>query len=428
MLRRVLKFSLLILLAMLSAVGGVMASIAVSAMTIRPTLFMSAGVVAFVAIYGCGMLLSLYWKKKQGAKRRGYAELVPGALVFLLFAVTLLVPPFDSRQGPRPVEGVQYWELETGSRIGYVHLPAESTNGDDQKKFPVVHVHGGPGTPDMAGDADYFGQLTTEGYDVYVYDKVGTGYSERLDDPRQYTVERDVTDLEAIRKQIGAERLMLISHSYGGTVVANYMAEYGAHVEKAIFSSPGAVDPDDTSGGNLTSRLRTQEQINLFRLLLYPRVLFTYTLLQVNPQAAIAFAGDAEMDARFDKVYAQSESALHCADKGPGPHLTGLGFYAHQFPQSATAKQAPDPREALAGSKTPILIVKGGCDYLSWPHFLQSLENSMLVYLPQAGHNTYQDEPALFMEVLQAYLAGEPLPVTPYEEAVPPQDYEGIVE
>jgi hypothetical protein len=60
--------------------------------------------------------------------------------------------------------------------------------------------------------------------------------------------------------------------------------------------------------------------------------------LQVNPRAAHAFVGDAEMDARNDRVYNHSRPALHCQGRSSGPALHGLGFYANQFPQSAAAR------------------------------------------------------------------------------------------
>src|SRR3712207_2805724 len=76
----------------------------------------------------------------------------------------------------------------------------------------------------MKGDAEYFGRLAGDGFNVYVYDEVGSGRSSRLEDPRGYTLERDVADLEAIREEIGAKRLVLIGHSYGGTLAAAYAA------------------------------------------------------------------------------------------------------------------------------------------------------------------------------------------------------------
>ena len=102
--------------------------------------------------------------------------------------------------------------LATGSRIAYVKLPARGR----ARPTPVVVAHGGPGVADMAGDAAYFGQLAGDGYDVWVYDQVGTGRSSRLADPRRYDIAREVADLEAIRGRIGADRMVLIGHSWAG--------------------------------------------------------------------------------------------------------------------------------------------------------------------------------------------------------------------
>lgn len=47
-------------------------------------------------------------------------------------------------------------------------------------------------------------------------------------------------------------------------------------------------------------------------------MLLAYGLLQIAPRAAHAFVGDGEMDARFDRLYASTEPALHCAGAPPG--------------------------------------------------------------------------------------------------------------
>lgn len=56
---------------------------------------------------------------------------------------------------------------------------------------------------------------TGAGFDVYDYAQVGAGLSERLEDVRDYTVARHVADLEAIRADIGADRLVLVGGSVG---------------------------------------------------------------------------------------------------------------------------------------------------------------------------------------------------------------------
>jgi pimeloyl-ACP methyl ester carboxylesterase len=67
------------------------------------------------------------------------------------------------------------------------------------------------------------------GFDVYAYDQIGAGRSARLADVKAYTVARHVADLEAIRTTIGAEKIVLIGNSWGGTLAANYLAAHPEH-------------------------------------------------------------------------------------------------------------------------------------------------------------------------------------------------------
>jgi proline iminopeptidase len=50
----------------------------------------------------------------------------------------------------------------------------------------------------MAHDLDVFSELADDWHDVVLYDEIGTGHSARLEDPREYTLERDLADLEAL--------------------------------------------------------------------------------------------------------------------------------------------------------------------------------------------------------------------------------------
>jgi proline iminopeptidase len=324
-----------------AAVLGLLALIGVAALAARPTLFLLAGLGVFVAASAAGVALVT---RRLPDGRRGRTRLValvagvPAAVA--VFWATALAPVGDPRLPPAPVEGQRFWELPTGSRIAWVHLPAP---GPRPRPTPVVFLHGGPGVADMAGDAAYFGQLTRDGFDVWVYDQVGTGRSSRLPDPRQYTIARNVADLEAIRQRIGADRMVLIGHSWGAQVAAAYLAAHPDRVARVVFSSPGALAPalDDGSDAGVRDRLTTGQRLGLYRLLLRPRVLLAWTLLQVNPEAAHTFAGDAEMDARNDRVYNHSRPALHCHGASPGPALHGLGFYAHQSPSRPPPARGP---------------------------------------------------------------------------------------
>ena len=412
-------------LALLFAVAaGLAALLGVAAMTTRPPLFLLAGLAAFGLVYLLGLLLAT--RGITPSRRRRLRTVVFGAgavAVVAAFVATTLLPLDDPRLPPASVPGQQFWQLPTGSHIAYVHVAAEGR----PRPTPLVFLHGGPGVPDMAGDAAYFGQLARDGFDVYVYEQVGRGRSARLADPRAYTLERDAADLEAIRREIGAERMVLIGHSSGGLLAAAYAAANPRHVAKLVLSAPD--DPAPSAGAvSVVGRLDVPEQLGVYALLLQPRALLGYTLLQVNPRAAYNFASDAEMDARFDRVYNRTRPALHCDGKPPGPELHGLGFYAHYYYQSATSPSRPDFLPTLTGQPIPTLVLKGRCDYLSWSSavaYLEALPDSRLVYLSGAGHNAYQDEPERFLAAVRAFLRDQPQPEPPYEGDLPPADYEG---
>lgn len=404
---------------------GVSLSLLVARYSVEPIVFLTAGAIAYIVVFlvGAKIFFSHFRYVNVGVYK--ITVYIIELVLMVSLGIALLLPLPNKHGEPLAVEGLKFWNLSDGLRISYVHL----TGNGDLSLPPVIFLHGGPGVPDMAGDAAFFGELVHDGFDVYIYDQIGSGRSSRLKDPREYTVERDVTDLEFIRQKIGAEKIILIGHSYGGEIAAHYMSTYKNHVEKVVFSSPGAIDPEDTSGGNLTKSLTSGEKQDLFKALLQLRVLMTYGLLQINPLAAIQFAGDSEMDARFDKVYEYTQPSLHLRGLPLGPKLSGLGFYANQTPQSASAGAKTDIRKMLWGDATQTLIIKGSSDYLSWSsaiEYKKVLKNSFLVYFSKAGHNIYQDQPDLFMEVLRSFLNNRSLPVDVYNGIEPPVDYEGV--
>jgi proline iminopeptidase len=407
------------------ALAGLLALVAAAWVSAGPAVFLGAGLAVFAAATGLRIVLATRGiAGRHDRRNRMMARTVFPLGAVALFSAAFVLPGSGPPPRPVPVAGQNYWHLPTGSRIGYVHLPANGT----PRPTPVMVLHGGPGVADMAGAAAYFTALTRDGFDVYVYDQAGTGHSARLADPGQYTMARAVADLEAIRGEIGADRMVLIGHSGGAQVAASYLASHGRHVERAVFSSPGVLAPALEDGG-MRSRLTAGQQLDLANsLLLRPRALLAATLLQVNPRAAHALAGDAELDAVQDRVYNQARPALHCQAAQPGPALHGLGFYAHYAPQSAASQPWADPRPQLARQATPALIIKGSCDFLSWSSataYQQALPHAGLVYLRGAGHNAYQDQPGAFLATVRAFLTGQPLPSAPWTSPSAPADYEG---
>jgi proline iminopeptidase len=415
-LRRSIGIVVAVVVAIAVAYGAI---IGIAVIASKPILFLVAGLIAFLLANALGISLATKSIQRSG-RITAYAV---SSIIVLALVVGGGIARGHGDPGARPVAGMRYWDLPTGSRLAYVHLPASGT----RRSTPVVVLQGGPGVSDLAGYARFFKPLTDDGFDVFVYDQVGSGHSGRLDNPRNYTLSRDAADLEAIRRTIGARTVDLVGDSYGALLAADYMATHSHNVSRAVFASPADLDPAKF-GASTIGRLSNGQIRGLVGQLIRPRALLAYTLLQVNPTAAHNFAGDKEMDGRFDKVYRQSAAALHCKKAPLGPRLTGLGFYANQFPQSAAAKPHADIRPLLRRVATPSLVIKGSCDYLSWSSavgYMKTLPHATLEYVHNAGHDLYADQPGPVMGLIRAFLGDRALPQAPYPSLVKPSDYEG---
>ena len=409
-------------LLLVALVAGLAAAVLVADATARPAVFLGVGGLVAGSV---AALAGWPFLHRLSRRPRWVTSMVLVAAGALVFTVAVLKPLGGTAPTFATPPGLSTWHLTTGSELVYVHL-----RGDEPaRKTPVVVLHGGPGISAMADDVEFFRPLTRLGYDVYVYDQLGAGRSSRLADPTGYSIDRDVADLEEVRSTIGASRMVLIGHSYGGALAAHYTAAHPDRVAKLVLASPGPLDPDDTSGDRARAGLGIGAQIRSYAAALTPRALLGYTLLQVNPAAAHAYLDDPEADRRNDQILDATEPALHCLpDQQRG--LSGpSGFYALQDPQSATAARTPDIRPVLAGLSTPTLLLKGQCDYLSWrsvTDYTDALPNARLVYLEGAGHNLYADRPHATMTNIQAFLQHRPLPDQPYQSDAMPADYRGV--
>lgn len=208
-------------------------------------LFVAAIIVGLLVAVGGALLAARITRRPHPGRYVGAVGAVATVLLVLLGSSTVLRPLPSmpaSRQPQTPPTGLKYWQLSTGSRVAYLKAPAVQTV--TSPNTPIVLVGGGPGEADVA-DQDhmrFFARFTRLGYDVYTYDQVGAGFSERLVDPTAYTVRRHVADLEAIREQIGASRMILMGASWGASLVASYLARYPDHVAQAVFTSPAPTD------------------------------------------------------------------------------------------------------------------------------------------------------------------------------------------
>ncbi len=361
--------------------------------------------------------------RRIGAARGPRVALAVGmastALACLLGALSIF-RPLSAAAEPLPLpEGAAYWDLPTGSRIAYLRVPAAG----NVKPTPIIRVHGGPGAYAVSNRhaVDLFAQLAQDGYDVYFYDQIGSGLSERLPDPGDYTMMRQVADLDAIRQKIGADQVILIGESWGGTIVANYMAAYPQGVAKVIFSSPAPIDPAEWSEYqvDLRPRLPAAQRQQFETLSSQPRFLAVYFMQTINPRAAHDFVPDGELDGFWDTLVGTQLAGLVCDPA----HLANVeaprgfgGWAALRDGSDLYDKRAAlNPRARLASNQTPALILRGECDHIKaevTQQYRETLARSTLVSFPGAGHIIYAEQPEMYLAAIRRFLREDQPPVS----------------
>jgi pimeloyl-ACP methyl ester carboxylesterase len=90
-----------------------------------------------------------------------------------------------------------------------------------------VLVHGGPGL--SLGYLSIFDRLASPARQIVSYDQRGAGLSTRPADGR-YGLMAQASDVEAVRRWTGAQKITVLGHSWGGIPAAVYTATYPGHV------------------------------------------------------------------------------------------------------------------------------------------------------------------------------------------------------
>jgi proline iminopeptidase len=417
-LRRVVG-ALLVLGAVPAGVTGALIGLLLGAATGQRAAALVAGVVGLVV--GVGGLAwagaRLLADRPRTRRWLGAAVAAVGATLVTLPLWALLITPAPGTAFPSRGD-VRYWDLPTGSRLAYFHTPAAT----DRRPEPVVLVHGGPGAPGEPRDT-LRRELASGGFDAYEYHQIGAGLSARLADARQYTVRRHVADLEAIRVAIAADRIMLVGTSWGGKLIASYLAAHPDRVARAVIDSPNELW---TSGiardARLTPEGRRDQEAVLDR---YPRVTMAAAMTRlVGPRVVRTLFPDAQTDGVYESLVADLDLSPGCpgAAVRTDEHPRGFGFWANAA-TTWDAERALDARPGLRANPTPVLVLRAECDYISWEvtrEYRDVLPKATLVTIEGSGHGVANHRPDIHGGLVVAFLLGQPLGRPAYTGSGPP--------
>lgn len=328
-------------------------------------------------------------------------------------AIFVMIPISPTIAQIEPRESTRYWEMSGGYSIAYTRVAPDG----DAAGPPVLFLHGGPGGYIHSSYIRQAEKLAAQGHEVYLYDQVGSGLSDRLAKPKDYGFEKHVDDLAEIIGKLGGEA-SLIGQSYGGILVSYLSATQPGLVHRAVLTSPGGIQPtlfDEEGRWANEKRYAIPADISFTD----PPDASEDMGISSWPTRAIASIAaattlnrkimeDEEADGVLNTVATRITRGMVCDPANVQPEEGGGGFYSHGW--SNWFGDVEDWRPQLASSPVPLLVVQGECDYI---HYASAYEHAALAprgryyFIEDAGHVIWWEKPDAWVDAVGAFLSGE---------------------
>jgi pimeloyl-ACP methyl ester carboxylesterase len=391
----------------------------------------AAGLGALLPALAVGLLAGWLWGRHRGGRPR-VLRLLP-VLVAAALTVPVCIPGVPTqRQFPADLSFVptMHWRLSTGSRVAVYHY--RPAGGATAHRTPLVYLNGGPVRSISLLDHTFLRLLARRGYDVYAYEQAGGGRSDLLP-MRQYTIGREVRDLDAFLTHLHRGNADVLGFSSGAVVLTRALADptAAAHIDRAIIAEPGPIDGPTArihgheghpSARGVAPPIAGPSSIHT------PRYGVAFGLMQLGllpPDNDLITQG--EGDNAFTAADLGSDTASgYCAKDA---HRIPTEDTAQNFSFSAAAslqvqqtiKDSPSISTQLKRSRTPAMLMIAECSSQ-----IRQWETTVLAddpaiqrtqYLPGVGHhmwNGLDDNNDRAANVISAFLQNAPAPLPNY--------------
>ena len=308
---------------------------------------------------------------------------------FLLFILTISI---YAQNFPDSETDGKYYEVN-GAKIWTVSFG----NGE-----PIFFIAGGPGNAHSYLRS--FDSLSTTNMLVY-FDAFGRGKSDTAKNVTEYSLQRDIEDLEALRKAMGFSKINILGHSYGGLVAQGYAIKYPANVSHLILAN------------SFHSYLMWQENCDNSNREIktnYPEV--WEELIDAREQGVIS--SDQIHQEIYSKVpygflYAYNPENFRRSGRKPYPNSNNSKLYYQMVGKDGDFIVGNDIgnfdfRKELKDLKMPILIYGGRFDRVAVPWMMdkykQYCPQAKYVMFEKSGHNPQNEEPEALFKLIRGFL------------------------
>lgn len=264
----------------------------------------------------------------------------------------------------------------------YVHVSGQG--------LPCVFVHGGPGAGSYGFEA-LGGRALEKQLQMIYLDQRGSGRS-GSSATKDYSLERQVQDLEELRQQLGLERWVLMSHSFGGTIATEYAARHPERVQalilvNSILNLPASMETTATYGYNLLPAAG-RPPLDPAAPLPQRWSMVMALLSQQKLTGKLMYVTDTAATRATQVVRSQPQR---------NQDFAAAVFQRPEYVQDFTA--------ASAKLTMPVLVLSGREDYVTGPEHYKSFRfpNQQVVVLP-GRHYPFQENAKEFQQAVAVFV------------------------
>jgi proline iminopeptidase len=296
-----------------------------------------------------------------------------------------------------------------GWREHVLHRPGAGLAWYEAGAGPVVVLlSGGPG--DGSAYLRPLAAPLTARVRCVLLDQRGTGRSRFAgEDGATLQVDRLLDDLQALRQQLGEERLALVGHSWGASLALLYGARFPGHVSRLALLGLGPLDDEmgAVARANLLKPLTAAERAETGALRARRRE------AQAAGDVAAQAALQVELVTRYSVrgwFYSPEAAARFAANFREG-HDSNPAMAAHVLRSLREGRHYQRMWERLPAVDAPTLVVYGYQDFgpiVQAYRLAGRMPDARPLFLNECGHVPWYEQPDALYGALVPFLRGAP--------------------